>query len=335
MDDLDLKIDEARDDWDEWAFGEDVEFSIPELTHNIWPKTNQLNNIKTKSACTIIWALNQLIRLFALDLSSKDSDNLWVEVVEYCAKNFKYVPGSWWSTPTAINAVVHWWNEIWAKKFWKEKVFYVRRDWQDDKIKEALKKWHLIWYTFNLNFWEDRRKWLVRQEKYPSAGWHRTNWQATKTTKPTGGASDTTADCWVYDSMYWFTNQYLIKDRKKYIGKWMLPASYLILPQSTMEKTVEEVKENIAETKAMNYVLWSLTTAWASVPEKYQEKFSALAREIREDYKDARGLEDDNERKQAIALVDGLSYLYKWASEDEQKTYAELAAKLRGKYNFK
>lgn len=325
----------ARDDWDEWAFGEEVEFVVPEITHNVWPRTNQWSYSKSASACTIYGALNQLIRLFWIDLSPKESNTLWLEVVDYCANNHWYTPWYGRSTPTAINAVVKWWNEIWYKRFNKEKVFYTRRDYQDEKIKEALSKWHLIGYTFNLNFGEDRRKGLVYKDSYPGAWGHRLNWQATKTTIPTWWASEPTADCWVYDNYYWLTNQYLIRDRKKYMSKWMLPASYLILPISVMEKTVEEVKENIAETKAINYVLWSLTTAWASVPEKYQEKFAALAKEIREDYKDARKLEEDSEKKQAIALTDWLSYLYKWASEEEQKTYAELASKLRGKYDFK
>jgi hypothetical protein len=40
------------------------------------------------------------------------------------------------------------------------------------------------------------------------------------------------------------------------MNRGMYPASYLILPQSNMtNQTVEEVKENIAETKAINYVL--------------------------------------------------------------------------------
>lgn len=336
MEELNPNKNEARDDWDEWAFGEEVNFSVLEITHNIWPHTNQWSRAKTSSACTIYWALNQIIRLFWIDLPTKESNDLWEEVVDYCIKNHWYIAWHWRSTPTAINAVCKWWNEIGAKRFNKEKVFYTRRDYQDGKIKEALSKWHLIGFTFSLNFGEDRKKGLVRRDSYPWAGWHRTNWQSTKTTVPTGWASEPTADCWVYDSYNWGYNQYLIRDRKKYMNKGMNTPAYLILPQSNMiNQTVEEVKENIAETKAINYVLWSLSTAWASVPEKYQEKFAQLAKEIREDYKDARQLENDNEKKQAVALTDWLSYLYKWASDEERKAYAELAAKLREKYNFK
>ena len=326
----------AWDDWDEWAFGEEVQFKIPQLTHNVRPRTNQGSRAKTASACTIYWAVNQLIRLFALDLTSKESNDLWEEVVDYCAKNFWYTPWHWRSTPTAINAVVHWWNEIGAKRFNKEKVFYTRRDYKDKKIKEALSKWHLIGFTFALNFWEDRKKGLVWKDSYPWAGWHRTNWQPTSTTIPTGWAREDTADCGVYDSYYGGYNQYLIRDRSKYMNKGMNTPAYLILPQSTMiNQTVEEVKTDIAETKAMNYVLWALSTSWESVPAKYQEKFAALAKEIREDYDWARKLENEPNKKGAEAITDAMSYLYKLADEEDKAKYASYAAELRQKFNFK
>ncbi len=327
---------EAWDDWDEWAFWGEVNFTVPTITHNIWPHTNQGSRTKTKSACTIYWALNQIIRLFWIDLPIKESNDLGEQVVDYCAKNHWYTPWYWWSTPTAINAVCKWWNEIWYKVFNKEKVFYTRRQYTDDKIKEALSKWHLIWFTFNLNFWDDRKKGLVWRDNYPWAGWHRTNWQSTKTTKPTWWVSEPTADCWVYDSYDWGYNQYLIRDRKKYMNKWMLPSSYLILPISTMvDTTVEEVKDNIAETKAINYTLWALTTAWANVPEKYQEKFAALAKEMREDFKDARPLEQDDTKKVWQTLADALSYCWKYMPEDIQKDMAALASKVRTNLNVK
>lgn len=326
----------AWDDWDEWAFGDEVQFEVPTIEHNIFPRTNQGLREKTKSACTIYWAVNQLIRLFWLDLDKDASNDLWEEVVDYCAKYHWYMPWYGRSTPTAINAVCKWWNEIWYKRFNKEKVFYTRRDWKDAKIKEALSKWHLIWFTKALNFWDDRYKGLVWRDSYPWAGWHRTNWLATKLTKPTGWAKEDTADCWVYDSYFAWTNQYLIRDRSKYMNKGMNTPWYLILPQSAMiNQTVEEVKTDIAETKAMNYVLWALSTTWESVPAKYQEKFAALAKEIREDYKDARKLENEPNKKGAEASTDALSYLWKIVDEETQKKFAQIASELRAKFNFK
>ena len=323
----------AWDYGDEYAFGQDVEFEIKEITHNIRPHSNQWSNSETSSACTMIGALNQIIRLFWIDLDTKKANELWIEVVHFCEK-FWYKIWNGWDTPTAINSVCKFWNEIWAERFGTEKVFYVRHYWNTEKPKEALEKWHLVWFTMALNFGEDRKKWLVWRDSYPWAWWHRLNWQATKTTKPTWWASEPTADCGVYDNYYGLTNQYLIRDRSKYINKWMYARAYMIFPQSRMKNTVEEEKEKIAQKKAFNYVLWALSNAYASVPEKYQEKFGELARMIREDYADTRRMETDQEKKSAIAITDAMSYLYKYVNADNQKTFAELAQKFRDEYKF-
>lgn len=329
-----MKENFARDYWDEYAFGEEVDFEIKEITHNIRPKSNQWSNNETSSACTIIWALNQIIRLFWIDLTTKESNNLWIEAVHYCEK-FWYRIGSGRDTPTAINCVCKFWNEIGADRYGTERVFFARRMWNDEKPQEALRKGHLVWFTKALNFGEDSKKWLVWRDKYPWAWWHRLNWQSTKTTKPTGWASEPTADCGVYDNYYWLTNQYLIRDRSKYIGKGMYAPAYMILPQSWMKKSVEEEKQLMAERKAVNYTLGALSCSYESMPPKFQEKFAQLAKELREEYQEARKIEKDEKKKQAIALTDAMSYLYKFADEEEQKIYAEWAEKMRKKYDFK
>lgn len=324
----------AWDYGDEYAFGADVEFEIKEITHNIRPHTNQSSHTETSSACTMIGALNQIIRLFWIDLDTKKSNELWIEVVHYC-ENFWYKIWNGWDTPTAINAVCKFWNEIWSERFGTEKVFYVRHYWNTEKPKEALEKWHLVWFTKALNFGEDRKKWLVWRDSYPWAWWHRLNWQATKTTKPTWWASEPTADCGVYDNYYGLTNQYLIRDRSKYINKWMYARAYMIFPQSRMKNTVEEEKARIEQEKAFNYVLWALSNAYASVPEKYQEKFGELAKMIREDFENTRKMETNQEKKSMIAITDAMSYLYKFVNSETQKTFAELAQKFRDEYKFK
>lgn len=324
----------AWDFWDEYAFGADVEFEIKEITHNIRPHTNQSSHTETSSACTMIGALNQIIRLFWIDLDTKKSNELWIEVVHFCEK-FWYKIWNGWDTPTAINAVCKFWNEIWSERFGTEKVFYVRHYWNTEKPKEALEKWHLVWFTKALNFGEDRKKWLVWRDSYPWAWWHRLNWQATKTTKPTWWASEPTADCGVYDNYYGLTNQYLIRDRSKYINKWMYARAYMIFPQSRMKNTVEEEKARIEQEKAFNYVLWALSNAYASVPEKYQEKFGELAKMIREDFENTRKMETNQEKKSMIAITDAMSYLYKFVNSETQKTFAELAQKFRDEYKFK
>lgn len=324
----------AWDNWDEWAWGEEIKYTIPTLTHNIWPKINQWARKKTASACTMAWALGQIIRLFAIDLTNKECNDLLEEVVDYCTK-YGYTPWYGWDTPTAINTVVKWWNEVGYKKFNKEKVFWVRYQWNTEKPKEALEKGHLVWFTYALNFWEDKKKGLVYKDQYPAGTGHRTNWQSTKTTVPTWGAREDSADCGVYDSYYWGYNQYLIRARSKYINRGMYAWAYLIFRESDMTTTIEEAKDLVAETKAINYVLWALSTAWESVPEKYKEKFSTLAKEMREDYKDARKLENEPNKKWAEAVTDAMSYLYKLADEQDKAKYAAYASELRQKFNFK
>ena len=324
----------AWDFWDEYAFGADVEFEIKDISHNIRPQSNQWSNSETSSACTIVGALNQIIRLFWIDLDTKKSNELWIEVVHYC-ENFWYKIWNGWDTPTAINAVCKFWNEIWSERFGTEKVFYVRHYWNTEKPKEALEKWHLVWFTKALNFGEDRKKWLVWRDSYPWAWWHRLNWQATKTTKPTWWASEPTADCGVYDNYYGLTNQYLIRDRSKYMNKWMYARAYMIFPQSRMKNKVEEEKARIEQENAFNYVLWALSNAYASVPEKYQEKFGELAKMIREDFENTRKMETNQEKKSMIAITDAMSYLYKFVNSETQKTFAELAQKFRDEYKFK
>ena len=78
---IDLK-NTARDYGDEYAFGEDVEVIIPQIKHDIRPVWNQWKNTETKSACTIVWAVNQIIREFWLILSEVQTNKLYVEVVK-------------------------------------------------------------------------------------------------------------------------------------------------------------------------------------------------------------------------------------------------------------
>lgn len=49
-----MKDNFAWDYGDEYAFGEEVDFEIKEITHNIRPHSNQSANTETASACTIV-----------------------------------------------------------------------------------------------------------------------------------------------------------------------------------------------------------------------------------------------------------------------------------------
>ena len=159
----------AWDNGDEYAFWTEnpTEFSIPKIYHEIRPKTNQAMNEDSKSACTIFGVWNQIIRLFWLDLTMEEENKIWLVIIEYC-KQFWYVPGKGWSTPTAVDAVRKWWNEIWYKQFKNtEQIFSYRAIRGDAKIKEAQKNWHLIGFTYQLNRNNDRYAGMVDKDIYP------------------------------------------------------------------------------------------------------------------------------------------------------------------------
>lgn len=320
---------------DEYAFWEE-DFVIPEIEHNIYPKTNQSKKTSTKSGCTIVWWLNMIERLYGIELSEEESNNLADEVVKYCVEEWWYVIWSWWSTYTAIQYVVKRRNTIWYKRFDKEKVFYSRLLWNNELLREALDKWHFVWFTYNLYFWEDQINWLVYRDKYPSYVWHRTNFVSSKLITSVGWASWEWTDRWVYDNYYWSQwYKYFIKDISKYINKWMYSYMYLILPESCLWMNIEEQKKKIEEEKAVNALIWSLTTVRWSMPEKYQNKLSALAKELREDYPEARTLVEDEKLKHYQSVTDQLSFNWKWAEESEQEEYAKLAKDLRDKFWLK
>ena len=117
--------------------------------------------------------------------------------------------------------------------------------------------------------------------------------------------------------------------------KWMYTWWYIILPLDNMDMTIDEAKDKVAETKAINYVLGALTTWWANVPEKYQTKFANLAKEMREDYKDARKLDNNETKKVGQTLVDAMSYCWKYMPEDIQKDLSNLATKVRNEIGVK
>lgn len=98
---------------------------------------------------------------------------------------------------------------------------------------------------------------------------------------------------------------------------------------------IEEEKKRIEETKAINSVIASLTVAWGSVPEEYQNKFAELAKELREAYKDTMPIIGDIEVKSATSVVNSLSFNYKFMPEKYQNKFAELASELRKDFNIK
>lgn len=319
---------------DEYAFGDNVVKTIPEIKGNIWPTANQGINIKTRNACTIVWAISQLQRLFQLDMTQDERNKLDVEIVEYCQTKW-YIVGTWWSTYTACKTVVERWNNIWAERFWKEKVFYLRILWNNPLVMDVLKKGHLVGYTKKCTFGIDQYYWYVYRDSYPEHVWHRLNLKWTKYTLATWWAEKQDSKYWSQDNYHWQPwENFFIKDIATYINKELYSYVYIILPMSAMEDTTEEQKKKIATLKAVNATIWVMTTTWSDMDEKYKDLSAMYAKALREAYPEARELEKDQAKKCYQSVVDMLSYAYKYADAEEQKTYATLAEHLREKFNL-
>lgn len=321
---------------DEYAFWEEVVYNIPTIEWDIWATANQWKNKETRSSCTMVWAISQIQRLFQIPLTMEERNKLDIEIVNYCVKNGWYVIWEWRSTPTACKYVCKWWNEIWYKRFNKEKVFYLRLLWNSPLVLEALSKWHLIWYTKNINFASDQAEWYVWRDKYPKGIWHRLNLKGVEYVIATGWAERKDAKYWSEDNYHWqIWENFFIEDLGKYINKWVYAYVYIILPESAMDWTTEEEKKRIEETKAINAIIANLTTTYLSVPWWVQEKSAEFAKQLREEYEDAMPIIWDEAEKSATAVVNTLSYNYKFVPQEFQEMFANLAKELREKFNIK
>lgn len=321
--------DAAYDYGDEYAFGSEVEFEIKDVTNHNQARSCQMNHPETKYACTIIGAVNQLIKLYDLNLSPTDADKLGLEVATYATK-FGYKFGSGWSTPTAINVVTKWRNEFGAKRYNKEQVFYVRLDSKDPKIMEALNKGHYVGFTYQLKFGEDTYRGLVDKESYPIGYGHRTNFQRKEDVDTASKRVYTDVQLGVHDNYHGRVNEYYIKDIQKYVGRGMFPAMYLIMPISRKKgATVEEEKKQIKEHKAVNALIGMLSCSRAALDEKGQSLASELASHLRKTFEGARALQEDETKKYYQAVADVLSFAWKNADESFQQKYAQLAKEIR------
>lgn len=323
---------------DEYSFWDENIDHISEVTWKFRPELNQGKNEKSASACTIFWAWNQILRLFQLGLTLEEANKVWLEIVDYCVKNWGYVVWEGWWVYTACQYVTKWWNEIWYKKFNKEKVFYIRRMWNDSMVLEALSKWHLVGYSKYRNFWQDQINGYVyrKAEDYPKSTWHRLNLKGVEYTKSTWWAERQDSKYGCLDNYAWrYWQEYFFKDIKTYINDGINPYVYFIFPVSYLTSSVEEEKEKIAELKAVNTLIWVLTTTWWDLPKDFQAMSADYAKELRKEYEWARPLYDDQTKKVMQSVVDMLSYSYKFANKEYQEKFATLAKEMRTTFNLK
>jgi len=86
--------------------------------------------------------------------------------------------------------------------------------------------------------------------------------------------------------------------------------------------------------KAVNAVIAVLTSTWWDLPEKYQAISADYAKQLRNQYPEARKLEPEQTKKIYQSVVDMLSYARKFAWREEQKKYEELNQYLRKKFGL-
>lgn len=323
-------VNPAKDIVDEYSLGEEIEFEIPEITHNIHSTTHQGMHKDSVAACTIYGAVNQIIRLFGIDLSNKDANKLALEAVDF-ATNYGYVKGDGWWTYKAINTVVKWWNQesVYTRFPNAEKVFFVRYDnYKHPKVVEAMEKGHYVGFTYNMNYGNDYINGLIDKDSYPTGIGHRTNWKKTALVKNKKVTCDT-CDCGVHDSYYGPYNEYYIKDRAKYMYKGMFPTAYLIMPESYTKDNIEKKKQEKKEVKAINALIGMLSTTYAFLPEDMKPKAAEIAKALREQYPEARRLVEDEKKKSYQMVADALSFAWKQADDRYREAYALLAKILR------
>ena len=318
---------------DEWSFW-DEEYKIEDVSWNAQASNNQWTNTKSKSACTIFWAVGAIQHLFNLQMSVYDANQLWLDAVDYCVKYWGYTVGKWWWCDTACKYVADWWNNTQAEKRWLPKVFYLRRYWTDAIIAEALNKWHYIGFSKTANWYADKVKGLIDKDSYSTTTGHRLNFKSTSQTKATSWLENDNYDVWVHDNYEWNPwQQFFIKNRKTYIGKWINWYCYLFLPESNMvDTTIEEKKDEIEVGKAVNALIWTLSTTRGSLPKEFQDKVSALASDLRKAYPDARKLVNDESKKHYQVIVDQLSFNRKRADGNYKEAYWALAKEIREKF---
>lgn len=139
----------------------------------------------------------------------------------------------------------------------------------------------------------------------------------------------------VHDNYEGYFNKYFIDEVEKRLHKEIFPEMYLILPKSCIgKKTVEEVKKEIKENKAVNAILGILSSTYASLPNQ-QDALAKLAKSLRAEYPYARELVEDEQKKVMQAVVDVLSFAYKFAEPRYQAEFARLAGEMRKRYGLK
>ena len=118
--------------------------SLEIIQKNNIPSLNQYKYSKTKSACTIVWALIQASYLYNIEITETDMLNC----VEYAHTESNYQFGKWWFADLGMRALEKWFEQ----KYPNKKLYYSTISRDDPIFMKLLKKWYPIWLTFGGNY---------------------------------------------------------------------------------------------------------------------------------------------------------------------------------------
>jgi hypothetical protein len=116
---------------------------LPILPYHDYPQLNQYKYAKTKSACTIVWALIDACYLYEI----KPTDQDMLECVEFANKECGYQFWKWWFADLGMRAV----EKRFEQKYWK-KLYYSTMRWDNPDFWKLLKKWYMLWFTYDGNY---------------------------------------------------------------------------------------------------------------------------------------------------------------------------------------
>ena len=126
--------------WDLWLDVDNLKY----LEKNDLPSVNQYKYTKTKSACTIVWALIQASILYDVDITETDM----LDCVIFANKEMRYQFGRGWWADLWMRAL----EKRWENKFPDKKLYYstIRRD--SPEFSKLLKKGYPLWFTYWGNY---------------------------------------------------------------------------------------------------------------------------------------------------------------------------------------
>lgn len=116
---------------------------LPILPYHDYPQLNQYKYAKTKSACTIVWALIDACYLYEI----KPTDQDMLECVEFAHTECNYQYWRWWFADLGMRAV-----EKFFEKKYNKKLYYSTMRWDNPDFWKLLKKWYMLGFTYDGNY---------------------------------------------------------------------------------------------------------------------------------------------------------------------------------------